>query len=658
MHYSALLVSAAVCAAASAATAACVTADQAREAGFRIATQAEFDEVEAITGAAIAIAENPNFAAAVASGDLPPIEERLPTEPLVIFPFETCGPHGGFIVGASLAYEVATSGMMSWRQVNLVRLSPGLDGVLPDVAKSFSWNDDRTELTFELRDGHRWSDGAPFTSADVAFWMNDIVNNPVLHPTTPYPWNIGARAEVISETEVKLVFDVPFPSALEYLTGLGMWHAAFAPAHFLQQFHPDYNPNAEAEALAAGYTSWAERFSVYWSKWTDATTSRPEGVEVPTLESHVMVSLAPEMRVFRANPYFHRVDSAGLQLPYIEEQRERFLSNAVLLNEVLVGNIDIEELSLSLTDYPIIYDGQEAGAYRVSLPIAGDGPVLIFNQTFPDDEQRNLFTSVDFRRAVSLALRRDEINEVVFLGQGVPRQALPLGIDYVSPEMEAAYTVHDLDEANRLLDGLGMTRGEDGFRRLPSGEPFTLSWEYSLALVVSAEFPALVAASLEEVGLRMVLREVSTQQVRENGAANRNQIGEAWRAPFLPTFISRPVAMYPPFNDVSPQMGQPWVEWMNTSGASGQEPPAWAKRLFEIFEIWPSLDPQSAEFEALAQEVVQIHVDQLIVIGTIGQIKRPMIFGEAVKNMSDWTYSILDFGFASPYNPDQWVIER
>ena len=126
-------------------------------------------------------------------GDLPPLEDRLPEEPLVVVPYDAIGKYGGRISGASIGPEAGNSEWLSVRHVNLLRFADDLQTIVPNMAKAFEWNSDYTELTVTLRKGHKWSDGQPFTSEDIDFWWNDIVMNKDLYPDVPSYWVYGGE---------------------------------------------------------------------------------------------------------------------------------------------------------------------------------------------------------------------------------------------------------------------------------------------------------------------------------------------------------------------------------------------------------------------------------------------------------------------------------
>ncbi|MCA8930465.1 MAG: ABC transporter substrate-binding protein, partial [Alphaproteobacteria bacterium] len=188
------------------------------------------------------------------NGDLPALADRLPQEPLVVVPYDSIGQYGGVLTGISKGTESGTSDLLSVRHVNLVRYDDDLKTIVPNVAKSWSWNDDLTELTFVLRKGHKWSDGEPFTAEDVVFWHNDLLLNPDIYEKTPERWVFSgepAKVEAIDDVTVKFTFPVPTPGILNrFAVDYGQ---AFQPKHFLSQFMPKYNDKAEDLAKEYGF---------------------------------------------------------------------------------------------------------------------------------------------------------------------------------------------------------------------------------------------------------------------------------------------------------------------------------------------------------------------------------------------------------------------
>ena len=126
--------------------------------------------------------EAPELHALVLAGKLPPVEQRLPQEPGVVVPAEKVGVYGG-------TFEDVTAGggapddTRQFGYEPLVRWSPDGSKVIPGIAKGWQVSPDGKSYTFFLRKGMKWSDGQPFTSADIVFWWNRVENNPKINPS-------------------------------------------------------------------------------------------------------------------------------------------------------------------------------------------------------------------------------------------------------------------------------------------------------------------------------------------------------------------------------------------------------------------------------------------------------------------------------------------
>ena len=207
--------------------------------------QHELAEYEQQLGKKLTFSDNPIFADRVKAGQLPAVADRLPDEPLVVMPYNEIGKYGGILRGMSIAYESGNSEFLSWRQVNMVRLLDDLRTVVPNVAKSWTWNDDLSEITFTLRKCYKWSDGAPFTANDFVFYMDDMIKNTEMAKKVRKAWMIGGSPAVftkIDDLTIKIKFASPYPGFLHYLATSGSWFRPYAPKHFLMKFHPKYNP--------------------------------------------------------------------------------------------------------------------------------------------------------------------------------------------------------------------------------------------------------------------------------------------------------------------------------------------------------------------------------------------------------------------------------
>ncbi len=208
--------------------------------------------------------ESTSLQAQVDAGELPPINERLPENPLVITPTDRPGQQGGdwnhaLVGGGSLSMVVRYQGYEP-----LVRYTPDWSGVEPNVAESYEVNEDGTVYTFKLRKGMKWSDGEPFTTEDIRFWYEDIFLDPdVSQPSGQTYWTTGGekgKLEVIDEQTFSVTFVAPNGFFLQSLAWANQDQTVRAPAHYLKQFHNKYNPDVDALAKERGFESWIALF--------------------------------------------------------------------------------------------------------------------------------------------------------------------------------------------------------------------------------------------------------------------------------------------------------------------------------------------------------------------------------------------------------------
>lgn len=627
----------------------------------RFPGQLELDEAEKCLGGSLAYHENPLFSEKVKTGDIPLVDERLPEQPLILMPPYEIGKYGGTLRGVSRALESGTSEILSWRMVNLVRLSDDLHTMAPNVAKSWKWNKDFTEITFKLRKGHKWSDGTPFTADDVVFHLNDIIKNKELNPKVPHYWVVGGKpvdVEKIDDLTFKFSFSKPYPGFLfsSYMSG---YFVPWAPKHYLKKFHMKYNSDADKNAKAKKFDGWASFFYSHWNKWKDTLTSSPYGYGVPTLESHILkVKANSQRRIYIANPYYFKVDTAGNQLPYINEQYERFIKDTnVFLLEIMNQNVDQKAQSVSLSAFPVLKENEVKGNYTVQLPPGQTGADLVFNQTHKDPVLRKIYGDLRFRQAMSLAINRDEVNNVIYLGVAKPQQAVPLNSPFVTEEDENYMIEYNPAQANKLLDEMGLKKGPDGFRLRPDGKILTILWEYSTQFA-GDKFVTLVSEYWKDVGVNIVTKEITTETSRVKGKNNDIDINMEWDVPYEINLISEPQMYIPPYSDIVPLVGVPWVNWIKSNGAKGEKPPQWVLRLYELADEFPKTLPGSERYLEIGREMVQINLKNLVIIRSVGERPNPTVVSNKLGNVTEWKIQNYNYRRAYSFRPDLWFFKQ
>ncbi len=639
--------------------------------------QYDLAEFEAAAGCKLTFQENPAIGDLNAKiqgnpASLASVAERLPEEPLVVVPYDSVGVYGGTLDALSNATEAGTSDFLSIRHVNLVRYSDDLKTIVPNVAKSWEWNADYTQLTFHLRKGHKWSDGEPFTSADVKFWYDNLALDPnVIEKPKDYVLVAGQRMEVEAPDPQTVVFKLPAPKPGLLAHFATHFAQGFQPMHFLGQFHPAINPDADKLAQSLGFENGYKAIAAYYgnSDWTDTATpmlNSPDKVAslpkaaMPTLESHFVIKETTEGRHFVANPYFFQVDTAGNQLPYISELDELFINeHEVRLLKLVNAEVDYKSQSLQLADAPIMLENQEKGGYTVQLKPGIAIHAFSFNVTSDDPEKRKVFDDIRFRKAMSIAMNRDELNEVAYFGQGEPRQYIGFSPapDFVDPKWEKFATEYDPEAAKALLDEVGMKDTDgDGFRELPNGAKFVLNMQFATQ-GIAGQVVELVGQYWSQVGIQTTVKEVTPDEYRSAQSSNQLDVGMWEKGQPLAIVLGNNELWVPPFeNYFGHRVGMLWAEWVDSNGTKGVEPPDYVKQLIADINAFQSTPVGTPESAAIGARLVENMTSNLLFIGTVLS-PNPIYHRNALKNFPEFKTASYEYYRTYPYRASQWYFE-
>ena len=346
------------------------------------------------TKAEAVYAEAPQLSQKVAAGELPPVKDRLPLEPYVSKAAEI-GVYGGTFHGAGFGPthgQLDTEGM---RFVGLLRVLPDTATTEPFILKSYDVNDDFSEYILHLREGMKWSDGEPFTANDFVFWYEDIIMNPEITAAVPTLWQNG-KIEKVDETTVRVAFASPMPSFVVKMQKGDPGNWIWAAKHYLQKWHIKYNPDADKLAKEENYESWALCFKAHADRGQTGTSFGPD------ITPFVMYNIDTNgNKYFTRNPYYFVVDTAGNQLPYIDEQMCVIVADAQTRTLKLIsGELDAAgENPLPVKDYTLYKENENNGNYNVYLfeNSRGSDAAFTFTQTLANDTLRSLFSDVTFR---------------------------------------------------------------------------------------------------------------------------------------------------------------------------------------------------------------------------------------------------------------------
>jgi peptide/nickel transport system substrate-binding protein len=578
--------------------------------------------------------ESPLVTEQVKAGRLPAVEKRLPEQPLVVPVTEKTGEYGGVWRRAFLGPADANNYVRIVYDA-LFRYSPDGAKIEPKIAERAESSADFKVWTVTLRKGSHWSDGEPFTADDILFWYKDVLLVKDLTPSLP-GWmknadGTPAKVEKIDDVTIRFTYNDPatlFLNAVANADGADRGYAMFLPAHYLKKFHPGYAPKDDLDRMARdnGFKSWTDLFAT-----RNAPTENPER---PTMAAWAPISrVSDPVFTLRRNPYFVGVDPAGNQLPYVDEVRFTYFADVQALNlQAIAGNFDMQARHLQMTNYPVFKDHEKDGKYHVITwpTFGGSDAVIAFNQTYAADPVvGKLLATKEFRVALSYAINRDQIRESVFLGLGENRQAVPAPWhpNFPGQEWAAKYTEFNPDEANKMLDALGLTkRDSDGIRLMENGKPATLEMSVVPAFGAWPDVAQLVAKDWESVGIKTIV------QIRERALnlsmQESNQLmTEVWNEDST-GFPFTGNSKVDPRNSNILTLGPLFTTWLNSNGKEGMEPPAPLKRIMELIDTARKVGPDDQA--KAAQELFRIWADQVYEIGTVGLT--PMIQGVVVIN--------------------------
>jgi peptide/nickel transport system substrate-binding protein len=581
--------------------------------------------------------EAPMLSEQVAAGLLPPVEERLPVRPRVLDALEV-GQYGGTWRRAyrGPGDRWGPTKLMEERALKWFADPEGNLSLKPAFMEEYSVNEDSTEFTFTLLEGLKWSDGHPVTTEDVAFWYNDIFLNPSIVPTidpTFAPGGTPMELEVVDDRTFIVRFAQPYVYFLTILakdsTGEpSLDRPSFLfPKHYLSRFNDRYATEEELAALAAEYG--AERWTDLWGS-RGSITSWWLNPDLPVLTAWRIETPPPgDVVTMVRNPYYYKVDQAGNQLPYIDRIEHRLFEAQDAFNLMVVqGQIDMQMRYANVNDFTFYMENTEKGDYQVMPWLAASTWSLLPNHTTTDPALSELFANKEVRRAMSIGIDRELINELAFSGLAKPRAAAPVtGSPNYSAELAAHWTEYDPDTANAILDAEGYAeRDSGGFRLHPGGG--------RVQIVVEANSDAyantleLLAANYAEIGIELLPRIIDRTQWDDN---RRNNAFQMQYTGFdrLSVVAADPRRMMG--ND---SFAVEYFTWYQTGGASGMEPPA----DHPIRQVWAAWDRAStagtlAEADAAMEELIETFVTEGWVIGIVGEMAVLAIVRNDFRNM-------------------------
>ncbi len=561
-------------------------------------------------------------------------KSQPPDEPLVLDDLPELGHRGGEL-RSLIGRARDTRLFFAFGHARLVGYDLSLQ-LRPDILARYDVEEGRI-FTFHLRPGHRWSDGEPFTSEDFRFWWEDVANNRTLQPLGPeiqlLPGGEAPKVEVLDELTVRYSWSRPNPLLLPSIAATSSLEI-YRPSHYLKQFHERFADPAKLASLIRA-TSSRDWVQLFLRKDRQQEMDNPD---MPTLQPWRPTTVPPAQRyIAERNLYYHRVDSTGQQLPYLDRFILETADPKLVPIKTGAGETDLQFRHLSLKDYTFLKNSEHRSGLPPRLWPEGRGAHLAIypNLNASDPVWRALFRDRRFREALSFGLDRELLGQFLYVGLAAPSNnsiipASPLYRD----EYGERCVAYDPDAANRLLDELGLDkRNARGIRLLPDGRPMELIVETPGEDPEQVDALELVRDQWSEIGFQIHAKPSDRETLR-----NRLFAGEALMSIFYGIDNGTPTASMPPA-DFAPtsQANQPqwprWGQFYETKGAAGEAPDLpEAQRLLALFADWQNtFEPERQT--AIWQEMLDLYTSQCFTLGLVQEVRQPLAVRDKLRNL-------------------------
>jgi len=593
---------------------------------------------------------------AVKTGKLPPVAERLPLNPRVInlaSMGRKPGRHGGtwrMLIGKVKDIKLVPI----YGYSRLVGFNEKFE-LETDILQSYEVEEGRI-FTFHLRKGHKWSDGHPMTSEDFRYAWEDMLIDKTLGRSGLRDVLLvngkGPKFEILDETTVRYSWEVPNPNFLPSLAAPIPIYLVM-PAHYLKQFHKKHQSKEKMAQLLK------ENRVTKWHKLHKrmAREKKASNPALPTLAPWVNTIAPPaDLFVFKRNPYFHRVDENGRQLPYFDKVTLSVGTASLISAKAGAGDVDLQARNINFIDYTHLKSGEKRQNYNVRLWKSGKGSAvtLLPNLNVKDPVWSKTLRDVRFRRAMSLGIDRHEINQILFFG--LARESgdtvLPQSPLY-DEKYQKAWATYNPKLANKLLDEMGLTkRDSDGYRLFENGNRVDIIVETAGENTLQSDILELIQDQWQGVGLKLIIRGSQRDVMRRRAIAGL-AIMTIWNG--LDNAVASP-DMAPYELIPSSQSNLQWPQWgiyHESEGKKGEEPdlPA-VKELLKYAGMWKKAisTGEKAEFW---DRILDIYSDQVFSIGIVNGALQPVVVNNHIQNVpKEAIYAYSPTAYFGVYMPD------
>ena len=607
--------------------------------------------------------ETPSLKALVSAGKLPGISQRLPANPLIVDPRK----HGGELGRHGGTLKTLMGGQKDIRMITvygygrLIGYNRKLE-FAPDILDSLDVIENRI-FTLRIRKGHRWSDGHLFTAEDFRYFWEDVANNKKLSPFGPPRALLvngePPKFEILDPLTVRYSWSKPNPYFLAELAGARPLYI-YRPAHYLKKYHSRYvEPGKMARMTKKAH---AQNWAVLHTRKDHQY--RFDNPKLPTLQPWRNTTKRPARRfVFKRNPYYHRIDAAGRQLPYLDRLVVNIASGKLVPTKAGVGESDLQSRHIRFDDYTFLKEGEKRNGYKVLLwrTASGSKFTVYPNLNAEDPTWRTLLRDARFRRALSLGINRHEINQVVFFGLAregantVLKESPLFKAEYLN-----AWAKFDLKGANKLLDEIGLTKRDDnGLRLLPDGRAADIIIDTAGESTLETDVLELIHDSWLKLGIKLDARP-SQREVFRNRVFGGLAIMSVWSG--LENGIPSP-DMSPGELAPTSQQQLHWSKWgqyyesSHKVGLKSEMPVV--LELAALNETWRRAKTREERTE-IWHRMLRIHADQIFTIGVISGVLQPIVVKANLRNVPvEGIYNFDPGAYFGIYRPETfWLGDK
>lgn len=563
----------------------------------------------------------------VDNGEIPPLAERLPKNPWVIpLQEEGWGPseigeYGGTLRRAGLNTQTSPLGytignFLSQPDISWPSPKSNIGKPTGVLFTDWSFSEDSKSFTAHIREGVKWSDGEEFTAEDYIFGWRDVITNEEIGavPATYVIQGEVPQIEKIDKYTIKWIFPAPYP-AWETILMKNTGTLA-APKHYLAQFHPEYNEDLQERE--SPYQELIEKNATGDMESGGAVNPERPVLWVWTVEDYN----PPEDATFVRNPYYFAVDPDGNQLPYIDRVKVTLYSDPeVLFLNALSGKFDFQRDHIRAEEGKdvIMVQNREKGDYHFNSekPNTRMMRMLFLNWDTPDEKLREFIRKRDFRIALSHAINRSDINQVMYNGRAIAKNHYYANLSpYYEEGYEQKYTEYDPEKASEMLDELGIVdKDGDDWREYPDGSDLMLVIDATpeVARVAHAQ---MVVEDWKKIGLNAEVNSLTGAAFMQRIEAGMHDMVCDWPGPgtFFPETDASTWA--PVEGSRSAHHVPKLTQWYTSNGERGHSPvenSPWKELRDLVLEA--KVEPNREKRTELYRKVGRIHANRVLDIG-------------------------------------------